>query len=159
MRKLAKAISIAATEIFKDQGTSTSSHKTHAMTAVVAAMAAYRLPIPSSPVERPKEWYITNCLAAAENFIGGVNEHTVLDVRGALDIAQAVWESRYSIVHVPASKEAMASLMEIVGSGNYRVPPIYGDAIRSVGCGNFQELMVVAQNVQKGEMDFETSEA
>lgn len=159
MRKLAKAISTVANEIIQSKAAGSATHKTHAQSAVMGAMAAYRLPLPSSPVERPKEWYITNCLSAAESFIGELNEHSVVDVSGALDIAKAIWESRYSTVHVPASKEAMASLLSIVGSGNYRVPPVYADAITAVGADNFQELMTVAVRIQQNDLELEPSEA
>lgn len=158
MRKLAKSLSTVANEIYNSQEAGTATHKTHALSAVVGAMAAYRAPLPSSEVMSPKEWYIVNCLGGVESFVGSINEHCVLDVKGALDVAKAIWESRYSIVHVPASKESVASLMEIVGSGNYRVPPVYADAIKATNCSKFQELMIIATQLSKDAVELETTE-
>lgn len=157
MRKLAKSISTAAGEIIQSQKAGPNTTKTHAMSAVVGSLAAYRLPIPTSPVDRPKEWFIINCMSSLEEFVGGINEYCVLDADAAMKIAKAIWESRYSIAHVPSSKEAVSSVMEIVGSGNYRVPEVSADAIRAMGCVNFQELMIVSNELCRGELEFETT--
>lgn len=159
MRKLAKSISTVAQEIYSSGSAPANTTKTHAITALVGSMAAYRAPMPSGDVTSSKEWYIVNCLAGVESMIGQINEHLVLDVNSALRIAKSVWESRYAVVYVPSSKEAAAALMEIVGSGNYRVPPVYGDAIRAGGTVKFQELLVVAESLKNDELDIHGSEA
>lgn len=149
MRTFIRQIADAATEIYQSQAAPQQATRTHALTAIVATIAAYKLPIPSSAVERPSDFYIQNCLRPVEMFVGTVNEQIILDANAAMAMAKAIWESRYSVVHAPTSKEAIATIMSIMSSGNYRIPPVFADTLQSAGQRNLIELMHVANEFCK----------
>lgn len=144
MRTFIRHLADAATEIYQSKEAPAEATRAHALTAIVATIAAYKLPIPTSEVERPSDFYIQNCLRSVEVFVGTVNEQIVLDPAAAMAMAKAVWESRYAIVHTPTSKEAIATIMTIMGSGNYRIPPVFAETLQVSGQRNLIELMHIA---------------
>lgn len=149
MRTFIRQLADAATEIYQSQEVPPESTRMHALTAIVATVAAYKLPIPSSEVDRMSDYYIQNCLRPVELFVGTVNEQIVIDASAAMSLTKAIWESRYAVVHVPTSKEAIGTIMTIMGSGNYRIPPVFAETLRVAGQQNLVELMHVANEYCK----------
>jgi hypothetical protein len=149
MRAFIRQIADAATEIYQSQEVPPETTRMHALTAIVATIAAYKLPIPSTEVERASDYYIQNCLGSVERFVGTVNEQIVIDATTAMNMARAIWESRYAVVHLPTSKEAVATIMTIMSSGNYRIPPVFSETLRVAGHRNLVELMHVANEYCK----------
>jgi|AntRauTorcE11897_2_1112592.scaffolds.fasta_scaffold50615_2 hypothetical protein len=149
MRTFIRHIADAATEIYQSQEAPVEATRLHALTAIVATIAAYKLPIPSTEVERASDYYIQNCLRPVEHFVGVVNEQIVIDASAAMNMAKAVWESRYAVVHQPTSKEAIATIMTIMGSGNYRIPPVMAETLKVAGQENMVELMFTANEFCK----------
>lgn len=149
MRAFIRQIAEAANEIYQSQEVPPETTRMHALTALVATIAAYKLPIPSSEVESPTDWYIQNGLRSVELFVGTVNEQIVIDPSAAMNMARAIWESRYSVVHVPTSKEAIATILTIMGTGNYRIPPVFAETLKAAGHRNLVELMHVANEYCK----------
>lgn len=112
----------------------------HRISAVTAAVIATRLPLPSSPVENPKEWYIQNCIAPSEAVLAGLVEYISIDVEAILDISKKMWLNRYDILHNPLSPVAMKAF-ECYMSDMDKIAPVYTEAM------NFDKSSVATQVV------------
>tara|TARA_B100000700_G_scaffold157245_3_gene174572 strand:- start:12537 stop:13007 length:471 start_codon:yes stop_codon:yes gene_type:complete len=100
----------------------------HRITAVTASVIATRLPLPSSPVENSKEWYIQNCIAPTEAAIGGLVEYINIDAGAIMDITKALWENRYAMLHVPTSPLALKAYTCCMQDVD-KIPPVFADAM------------------------------
>lgn len=125
MRRAAKIIDEAVTGMGSlPEG----AERHHRMTALVSLVVASRLPLPSSAVESPKEWYIQNCIAPTEKTLGSLVEYLIVDVEEAMKIIKATWMNRYKMVHAPQSEEALR-LIRFSMRGADNVPQIYPDSL------------------------------
>lgn len=67
---------------------------------------AYKLAIPSSPVDNPELYYISNHLTFVNNAVSHINETIVINVDAFVNAVKAIWLTRYRVVFTPSTPEA-----------------------------------------------------
>lgn len=142
MRKVAKTINDWVNLAIREKRVPETTTTEHISTVVVATSIAYRLPLPTGPVMRPKEWYLQHCLSGAEDALGGINEYLVLNVEEVDKIIRATWLLRYRVLHNPFSEQALNALLSTLENGEYDVAPVYVAWIKTYGPGPCQTLML-----------------
>lgn len=70
------------------------------VSAAVASVASLEFPFPTAPVESPEAHYEANVMAA-NSFIAGFNEASILDVKFAQELTRKLWLYRYYMVYPP----------------------------------------------------------
>lgn len=93
-----------------------------ALAAAVALTVARRIPVPSSEVEDPEQYYILTVLPQVRSYLSDANEAMLLDLNKALDVAKMIWMVRVTAAF-PQTKRSLN--------------PIYGFFDTIVGTGNF----------------------
>jgi hypothetical protein len=73
---------------------------------VFSRLIAFQLPLPSSPVEFPNEYYLNSLTAQANSEISEINESIVVDVAFLQEVTRKVWLTRYDLVYRPLSSNA-----------------------------------------------------
>ena len=73
---------------------------------VFSRLIAFQLPLPSSPVEAPNEYYLNTLTAQANTEISEINESIVIDVAFLQEVTRKVWLTRYDLVYRPLSPTA-----------------------------------------------------
>lgn len=141
MRKVAKTINQWVTHAIRDKRVPENTDQGHLATVIVAASVAYRLPLPTSPVMRPKEWYLQHCLSGSEEAIGQLNEHIVMDANETDKLTRTVWLMRYRILHTPFSEQAIHALLCSLEDSSFDVAPVYREWICQFGKEPCQSLM------------------
>ena len=109
MRKLAREAARLATNIEKIPDATIDSSTT--ITVVTALTTATQLPLPSSPVEDDREYWVTNCAPQAAQMIEEMNEYCVLDIDVAVRLTRDFWRNRYALVFTPTSRVALNSVL------------------------------------------------
>lgn len=146
MRKVAKTITEMVTSILRNDALPQTVNQGHLNTTIVAIAVAYRLPLPTGPVNRPDEWFLIHCHAGAEDVVGQLNEYLVLDVEETLKVLKEAWRLRYRILHNPFAPQALHALLCTFNESNFDVAPVYRDWICTLGNGSAQQVMMAVSN-------------
>ena len=125
MRKIAQLLSTWAASLIRNNQAPANTDQAQLITAMVAMAAAYQLPLPSGPVNRPQEWYLISCNAGVEDVVGAINEVVLMNVGDALKLAQEIWLLRYRMVNEPYSRQAMMGVFAALAVSNFDIAPNY----------------------------------
>lgn len=93
-----------------------SDRKTLAM-VTLPKVIAYRLALPTSPVESPELFYISNHLSFVNSIVSGINESLVIDVDLFTSLVKAVWLTRYRILYMASTPEADLAMSYVLTQG------------------------------------------
>jgi hypothetical protein len=66
---------------------------------VLAQTLAFRLPLPSTPVEGLTRHYSELCSALVRNQVSAFNEGFPINTQQVIDLTFVIWKLRYSLVH------------------------------------------------------------
>ena len=69
------------------------------LAAAVGISLSRNLPLPSSVVEDPTNYYNMQCLGSVKDSVGNINENLVLDCKGAMEWTRNLWLVRYYAAH------------------------------------------------------------
>ena len=72
-----------------------------ATVAGIAKAVAYHLPIPSSPVENLRRYFLEQHNVGVMEFVADVNEAIVVDTDKVIDLVFRIWKTRYEVVYLP----------------------------------------------------------
>lgn len=83
-------------------------------TIVYGQVITTSLPIPTSPVDQPEIFYISNYLQIVNNHVSAINEKIVVDVDGLKSAIKAMWLTRYSLVYAPSTQESIDLFANVI---------------------------------------------
>lgn len=69
------------------------------VSVALAKVAAYRLPLPTTPIENPVLYFITKFKTDVVNSLSALNEAMVIDLGNILELTQSLWLFRYRLVY------------------------------------------------------------
>lgn len=125
MRKLSRLINTWADHALKDKHTSVEVRREHLATSAVSMAVAYRLPIPSSPVESASSWYVQNLVSLRDDMLYSINETVILDLPAAEKLVRSIWLTRYQLVHEPTAAVSTRLVEWISLDLADDIPPVY----------------------------------
>jgi hypothetical protein len=95
-----------------------------AYTAAARAIA-YKLPLPSSPLENPYGYFLEKHKEETLALLSEINESCVIRVEQAAELVKRIWVFRYQVVYDACSLSVMATMDVIAGEGDRYVSPAY----------------------------------
>jgi hypothetical protein len=78
--------------------------------STAARALAYKLPLPSSPVENPYAYFLDKYRDEVMSDLAVLNETTVIRINEAAQLAKHLWVFRYHVVYDPTSISVMQAL-------------------------------------------------
>lgn len=105
----------------------------HIAQFAVCQIIAYELMLPSTPVDRPRDYFVQNHVSTSEDLIAKINEYLVMDLRNSIDLVQKIWMTRYTMVHAPFSNEAVKAMQAVLSDDtNFRIAPKYQSVVQHI---------------------------
>lgn len=89
----------------------------------VARAVAYRLPVPSSPVDNAQTYFKHTHLADVEQMLSEVNEQVVLNIDVATNLISGMWLFKYRLVYDCQNKAVRTFLDALIKTGTRELPP------------------------------------
>lgn len=142
MRKVAKTVNDWVMNAIRSKRVPENVDQSHLSTVVIASSIAYRLPLPTSPVHRPEEWYLQHCMSGADDAMGRLNEYLVMNVNELDKLTRTIWTLRYRVLHVPFSSQSLHALLCSLEDSDYEVAPVYREWLCKFDKGPCQSLMI-----------------
>lgn len=97
--------------------------RSYLLSIAFARAMSYRLPLPTSPVGNPYEFFATNHRVVTEELLGAINERVVVDIDATLDLTSRFWVFRYRLAY-DANNIAMRQFIDaVVKVGSREIPP------------------------------------
>lgn len=107
----------------------------------LARAIGYNLDLPTSPVNDPVTFYISNVQSLAETVVSQVNEQVAIDVRKTSDLIKAVWTFRYRLVYQAANPTVRSFLDGLVKVGSTEFPGYVSELMISMGEDNLLDYI------------------
>lgn len=107
----------------------------------LARAIGYNLDLPTSPVDDPVTFYISNVQSLAETVVSQVNEQVAIDVRKTCDLIKAVWTFRYRLVYQANNPTVRAFLDGLVKVGSTEFPGYVSELMICVGEDNLLDYI------------------
>ena len=99
------------------------------MSLAFARAVAYRLPLPTSPVDNPFQYFVETHKVATENMVGEINEKMVVNIDATIDLLQRLWIFRYRMVFDMNNNACRAFLDAMVKVGSRELPPAVSELL------------------------------
>lgn len=96
---------------------------------LVAEAVSACLPIPSSAVENPTGYYVSQHKVNVIEKLAYVNEHIVVDIDAAEGLVLQLWLTRYRLVHQQTDQRVNRLLRLAIREGNYTIPKVYSEMV------------------------------
>lgn len=109
-----------------------------------ARAVAYRLPLPTGPVENPHQYYIETHKTTTEQMLGEINERIVVNIDAAADLCQRLWTFRYRMVHDANNSAVRGFLDAMVKVGSRELPPSVSELLIKNDSSDLLELITRA---------------
>lgn len=94
-----------------------------------ARAVAYRLPIPTSPVDNVYQYFIETHKVAVENMLAAINEKVVVNIDATMDLVQRVWIFRYRFVFDMNNNACRSFLDAMMKVGSRELPPAVSELL------------------------------
>lgn len=97
--------------------------RSYLLSVALARAVAYRLPLPTSPIENPYLHFTTTHKANVEAVLGEVNERIVVDIDATCDLICRLWVFRYRLVFDTNNQAVRSFFDAMVKVGSRELPP------------------------------------
>lgn len=154
MQRVARRLNRWSENVCREKELPSSITPQHIAQFAVCQIIAYELTIPSSSIDRPRDYFIQNHVSIAEHLIAKINEYLVMDLRNALDLVQKIWMTRYTMIHTPFSNEAVRAMQSVLSDDhNFRIAPKYQYVVQHIDASMIYEIYNEVQQDVRGPVE------
>lgn len=98
---------------------------------LLASTLANCTPLPSSPVDAPKRYYMEMYAPVNDSKIASINEQIVIDYDTVSKLTMDLWLLRYRLLHEPRQIDVRKFIDALTAAGVSLVPEKYSELLRT----------------------------
>lgn len=101
----------------------------HLIMTALGIAVGYQVPVPSSPVANPNDYWLSNHADIAKHMISDVNEELLVPYKQTYEMARRVWLTRYRLVHMPMFFNVWEFVEEIIEEDAENFSPVVREIV------------------------------